>query len=108
MILVVLGAVVALFSALFIVIIGFLIQFFLDPFSVKRKVLSPYRFLVVMVLIAPVYLVYDVRNVAMCRVMSNYEGSGNFSYAFSAYLITAVIISVLWRIIGYYFSEERE
>lgn len=69
MILVVLGAAVALFSALFIVIIGFLIQFFLDPFSVKRKVLSPYRFLVVMVLIAPVYLVYDVRNDAMCSTL---------------------------------------
>ena len=104
----VLGAVVALFSALFIVIIGFLIHFFLDPFSVKRKVLSPYRFLVAMVLIAPGYLVYDVRNDAMCSVMSNYEGSGDFSYAVSVYLITAVIISVLWRIIGYYFSEERE
>ncbi|OIR46440.1 hypothetical protein [Corynebacterium sp. NML130628] len=95
-----LGALAALFSALCIVIIGFLIQFFLDPFSVKRKVLSAYRFLVVMVVIALVYLIYDAQNDGMCDGMVHYVVTG--------YFITAVIISVLWRIIGYYFSEERE
>lgn len=95
MIFVVLGAALALFISLCIVVIGFLVHL-----SVKRKVLSPYRFLVVMVLLAPVFLMYDVLSDAMC--------SGMFNYAVSGYLITAVIISFLGRIIEHYSSEERE
>ena len=96
-----LGALAALYSALCIVVIGFLVHLLLVHLSVKRKVFSSYRFLVVMVLIVPVYLIYDVHNDGgMVR--------GMLHYVVSAYLITAVIISVLWRIIGYYFSEERE
>lgn len=85
MIYVVFGAVVALFISLCIMAIGYLVHL-----SAKRKVLSPYRFLVVMVLLAPVFLIYDILNDEMC--------SGLFNYAVSGYLITAVIISSLWRI----------
>lgn len=85
MIYVVFGAVVALFISLCIMAIGCLVHL-----SAKRKVLSPYRFLVVMVLLAPVFLIYDILNDEMC--------SGLFNYAVSGYLITAVIISSLWRI----------
>ena len=84
MIYVVFGAVVALFISLCIMAIGYLVHL-----SAKRKVLSPYRFLVVMVLLAPVFLIYDILNDEMC--------SGLFNYAVSGYLITAVIISSLWR-----------
>ncbi len=86
MIYVVFGAVVALFVSLCIVAVGCLIHV-----SIKRKVLSPYRFLVVMVLLAPVFLIYDILSDEMC--------SGLFNYAVSGYLITAVIISSLWRAI---------
>lgn len=95
MIFVVLGAALALFISLCIVVIGFLVHL-----SVKRKVLSPYRFLVVMVLLAPVFLMYDVLSDAMCN--------GMFNYAVSGYLITAVIISFVGRFIEYYSSEEQE
>ena len=95
MIYVVFGAVVALFISLFIMAIGYLVHL-----SAKRKVLSPYRFLVVMVLLAPVFLIYDIRSDEMC--------SGLFNYAVSGYLITAVIISSLWRSIADGLSEARE
>ena len=95
MIYVVFGAVVALFISLCIMAIGYLVHL-----SAKRKVLSPYRFLVVMVLLAPVFLIYDIRSDEMC--------SGLFNYAVSGYLITAVIISSLWRIIANVFGEARE
>lgn len=94
MIYVVLGAVVALFVSLCIVAVGCLIHV-----SIKRKVLSPYRFLVVMVLLAPVFLIYDVLNNGMSSGLSNYVVSG--------YLITAVIISSLWRIIADDRTEAR-
>lgn len=45
-----------------------------------------------MVLLAPVFLVYDV--------LSDGMSSGFFNYAVSGYLITVVIISALWRNIG--------
>lgn len=86
MIYVVFGAVVALFVSLCIVAVGCLIHV-----SIKRKVLSPFRFLVVMVLLAPVFLIYDILSDEMC--------SGLFNYAVSGYLITAVVISSLWRAI---------
>ena len=95
MIYVVFGAVVALFISLCIMAIGYLVHL-----SAKRKVLSPYRFLVVMVLLAPVFLIYDIRSDEMC--------SGLFNYAVSGYLITAVIISSLWRSIAEGLSEARE
>lgn len=95
MIYVVFGAVVALFISLCIMAIGYLVHL-----SAKRKVLSPYRFLVVMVLLAPVFLIYDIRSDEMC--------SGLFNYAVSGYLITAVIISSLWRSIADGLSETRE
>ena len=95
MIYVVFGAVVALFISLCIMAIGYLVHL-----SAKQKVLSPYRFLVVMVLLAPVFLIYDILNDEMC--------SGLFNYAVSGYLITAVIISSLWRIIANGFGEARE
>ena len=95
MIYVVFGAVVALFVSLCIVAVGCLIHV-----SIKRKVLSPYRFLVVMVLLAPVFLIYDILSDEMC--------SGLFNYAVSGYLITAVIISSLWRIIADGSSEAPE
>ena len=95
MIYVVFGAVVALFISLCIMAIGYLVHL-----SAKRKVLSPYRFLVVMVLLAPVFLIYDIRSDEMC--------SGLFNYAVSGYLITAVIISSLWRSIADDLSEARE
>ncbi|OFL17361.1 hypothetical protein SAMN04488531_0557 [Corynebacterium coyleae] len=95
MIYVVFGAVVALFISLCIMAIGYLVHL-----SAKRKVLSPYRFLVVMVLLAPVFLIYDIRSDEMC--------SGLFNYAVSGYLITAVIISSLWRSIADGLSEARE
>ena len=95
MIYVVFGAVVALFISLCIMAIGSLVHL-----SAKRKVLSPYRFLVVMVLLAPVFLIYDIRSDEMC--------SGLFNYAVSGYLITAVIISSLWRSIADGLSEARE
>lgn len=95
MIYVVFGAVVALFIFLCITAIGYLIRL-----SAKRKVLSPYRFLVVMVLLAPVFLIYDILSDEMC--------SGLFNYAVSGYLITAVIISFLWRSIVDGLSEARE
>ncbi|MCT1684552.1 hypothetical protein M3A74_07005 [Corynebacterium appendicis] len=94
MIYVVLGAVVALFVSLCIVAVGYLIHV-----SIKRKVLSPYRFLVVMVLLAPVFLIYDVLNNGM--------SSGLFNYVVSGYLITAVIISSLWRMIADDRTEAR-
>ncbi|MCG7278615.1 hypothetical protein MHJ95_06405 [Corynebacterium imitans] len=62
--------------------------------------LSPYRFLVVMVVLAPVFLIYDILSDEMC--------SGLFNYAVSGYLITAVIISSLWRIIADGSSEAPE
>lgn len=89
------GAVVALFISLCIIAVGCLIHFL-----TKRKVLSPYRFLVVMVLLAPVFLIYDILSDEMCSGLSNYAVSG--------YLITAVIISSLWRIIANGPSEARE
>lgn len=95
MIYVVLGAVVALFISLCIMAVGYLVHL-----SAKRKVLSPYRFLVVMVLLAPVFLIYDILSDEMC--------SGLFNYAVSGYLITAVIISFLWRSIADGLSEARE
>lgn len=95
MIYVVFGAVVALFISLCIMAIGYLVHI-----SAKRKVLSPYRFLVGMVLLAPVFLIYDVLSDEMC--------SGLFNYAVSGYLITAVIISSLWRSIADGLSEARE
>ena len=95
MIYVVFGAVVALFISLCIMAMGYLVHL-----SAKRKVLSPYRFLVVMVLLAPVFLIYDIRSDEMC--------SGLFNYAVSGYLITAVIISSLWRSIADGLSETRE
>lgn len=95
MIYVVFGAVVALSISLCIMAIGYLVHL-----SAKRKVLSPYRFLVVMVLLAPVFLIYDIRSDEMC--------SGLFNYAVSGYLITAVIISSLWRSIADGLSEARE
>ena len=95
MIYVVFGAVAALFISLCIMAIGYLVHL-----SAKRKVLSPYRFLVVMVLLAPVFLIYDIRSDEMC--------SGLFNYAVSGYLITAVIISSLWRSIADGLSEARE
>ena len=95
MIYVVFGAVVALFISLCIMAIGYLVHL-----SAKRKVLSPYRFLVVMVLLAPVFLIYDIRSDEMC--------SGLFNYAVSGYLITAVIISSLWRSTADGLSEARE
>ncbi|MCT1451953.1 hypothetical protein M3G18_03355 [Corynebacterium sp. p3-SID1145] len=95
MIYVVFGAVVALFISLCIMTIGYLVHL-----SAKRKVLSPYRFLVVMVLLAPVFLIYDILSDEMC--------SGLFNYAVSGYLITAVIISSLWRSIADGLSEARE
>ncbi len=94
MIYVVLGAVVALFVSLCIVAVGYLIQV-----SIKQKVLSPYRFLVVMVLLAPVFLIYDVLN--------NGTSSGLFNYVVSGYLITAVIISSLWHTIANDRTEAR-
>ena len=87
MIYVVFGAVVALFISLCIMTVGYLIHV-----SSTQRVLSPYRFLVVMVLLAPVFLVYDV--------LSDGMSSGFFNYAVSGYLITVVIISALWRNIG--------
>ena len=95
-----LGAVVALFISLCIMAMGYLVHL-----SAKRKVLSPYRFLVVMVVLAlvvlaPVFLIYDILSDEMC--------SGLFNYAVSGYLITAVIISSLWRIIANVFGEARE
>ena len=95
MIYVVFGAVVALFISLCIMAIGYLVHL-----SARRKVLSPYRFLVVMVLLAPVFLIYDIRSDEMC--------SGLFNYVVSGYLITAVIISSLWRSIADGLSEARE
>lgn len=95
MIYVVFGAVVALFISLCIMAIGYLAHL-----SAKRKALSPYRFLVVMVLLAPVFLIYDILSDEMC--------SGLFNYAVSGYLITAVIISSLWRSIADGLSEARE
>ncbi len=95
MIYMVFGAVVALFISLCIMAIGYLVHL-----SAKRKVLSPYRFLVVMVLLAPVFLIYDILSDEMC--------SGLFNYAVSGYLITAVIISSLWRSIADGLSEARE
>lgn len=95
MIYVVFGAVVALFISLCIMAIGYLVHL-----SAKRKALSPYRFLVVMVLLAPVFLIYDILSDEMC--------SGLFNYAVSGYLITAVIISSLWRSIADGLSEARE
>ena len=95
MIYVVFGAVVALFFSLCIMAMGYLVHL-----SAKRKVLSPYRFLVVMVLLAPVFLIYDILSDEMC--------SGLFNYAVSGYLITAVIISSLWRSIADGLSETRE
>lgn len=95
MIYVVFGAVVALFISLCIMATGYLVQL-----SAKRKVLSPYRFLVVMVLLAPVFLIYDILSDEMC--------SGLFNYAVSGYLITAVIISSLWRSIADGLSEAQE
>ena len=95
MIYVAFGAVVALFISLCIMAIGYLVHL-----SAKRKVLSPYRFLVVMVLLAPVFLIYDILSDEMC--------SGLFNYAVSGYLITAVIISSLWRSIADGLSEARE
>lgn len=85
MIYVVFGAVVALFISFCFAALGCLIHV-----STKRKVLSPYRFLVVMVSLAPVFLLYDV--------LSDGMSSGLFNYAVSGYLITAVLISALWRI----------
>ncbi|OFP33289.1 hypothetical protein [Corynebacterium sp. HMSC071B10] len=85
MIYVVFGAVVAFFVSFCIVVVGYLIHV-----ATKRKVLSPYRFLVVMVSLAPVFLLYDV--------LSDGMPSGLFNYAVSGYLITAVLISALWRI----------
>lgn len=95
MIYVVFGAVVALFISLSITAIGYLVHL-----SAKRDMLSPYRFLVVMVLLAPVFLIYDILSDEMC--------SGLFNYAVSGYLITAVIISSLWRSIADGLSEARE
>ena len=95
MIYVVFGAVVALFFSLCIMAVGFLIHV-----SIKRKVLYPYRFLVVMVLLAPVFLIYDILSDEMC--------SGLFNYAVSGYLTTAVIISSLWRSIADGLSAARE
>mgnify|MGYP007082890568 FL=1 len=95
MIYVVFGAVVALFISLSITAIGYLVHL-----SAKRDMLSPYRFLVVMVLLAPVFLIYDMLSDEMC--------SGLFNYAVSGYLITAVIISSLWRSIADGLSEARD
>lgn len=95
MIYVVFGAVVALFISLSITAIGYLVHL-----SAKRDMLSPYRFLVVMVLLAPVFLIYDILSDEMC--------SGLFNYAVSGYLITAVIISSLWRSIADGLGEARE
>ena len=95
MIYVVFGAVVALFISLCIMAIGYLVHL-----SAKQKVLSPYRFLVVWVLLAPVFLIYDILNDEMC--------SGLFNYAVSGYLITAVIICSLWRIVADDLSEAWE
>ena len=95
MIYVVFGAVVALFISLSITAIGYLVHL-----SAKRDMLSPYRFLVVMVLLAPVFLIYDMLSDEMC--------SGLFNYAVSGYLITAVIISSLWRSIADGLSEARK
>lgn len=91
MIYVVFGAVVALFISLCIMTTGYLIHV-----SMERKVLSPYRFLVVMVLLAPVFLIYDV--------LSDGMSSGLFNYAVSGYLITVVIISLLWRLNAEHFQ----
>ncbi|SNV84967.1 Uncharacterised protein [Corynebacterium imitans] len=95
MIYVVFGAVVALFISLCIMAIGYLVHL-----SAERKVLSPYRFLVVMVLLAPVFLIYDILNDELC--------SGLFNYAVSGYLITAVTISSLWHIVADEPSEAWE
>lgn len=53
-----------------------------------------------MVVLVPVFLIYDILSDEMC--------SGLFNYAVSGYLITAVIISSLWRIIANVFGEARE
>lgn len=95
MIYVVFGAVVALFFSLCIVAMGYLVQFF-----AKRRVLSPFRFLAAMVLLPPVFLIYDLLSDGMCSGLSNYAVSG--------YLITTVIISSLGRIIADGLSEARE
>ncbi|MEH0146950.1 hypothetical protein V6D40_04640 [Corynebacterium sp. Q4381] len=95
MIYVVLGVVIALFLSLCIVAMGYLVQFF-----AKRRVLSPYRFLATMVLLAPVFLIYDLLSDGMCN--------GLFNYAVSGYLITAVIISSLGRIFADGLSEARQ
>lgn len=95
MIYVVFGAVVALFISLCIVVMGYLVHL-----SAKRNVLSPYRFLAVMVLLAPVFLIYDILSDEMC--------SGLFNYAVSGYLVTAVTISFLWRSIADGLSEARD
>ena len=95
MIYVFLGAVVALFISLCIMAVGCLVHFLTN-----RKVLSPYRFLTIMTLLAPVFLLYDVLSDEMC--------SGLFNYAVSGYLITAAIISFLGRIIADGPSEARE
>ena len=95
MIYVVFCAAVAIFISLCIMAMGYLVHL-----SAKRKVLSPYRFLVVMVVLAPVFLIYDILSDEMC--------SGLFNYAVSGYLITAVIIGSLGRIIADGSSEARE
>ena len=69
-------------------------------FLTRRKVLSPYRFLTILTLLAPVFLIHDVLSDEMC--------SGLFNYAVSGYLITAVIISSLGRIIADGLREARE
>ena len=94
------GAAIALFVSFCILVIGFVVHLLLVHFSVKRKVLSAYRFLVVMVLLAPVFLMYDG--------FGGGRRDGFFSVVVTGYLITAVIISFLGRIIEYYNSEERE
>lgn len=53
-----------------------------------------------MVVLAPGFLIYDILSDEMC--------SGLFNYAVSGYLITAVIISSLWRIIADGSSEAPE
>ncbi|MGY6462923.1 MULTISPECIES: hypothetical protein [unclassified Corynebacterium] len=53
-----------------------------------------------MVLLAPVFLMYDG--------FGGGRRDGFFSVVVTGYLITAVIISFLGRIIEYYNSEERE
>lgn len=77
------GTIVALFIALCILVVGYLIHV-----STARKVITPSRLLPIMTLLAPVFLIYDVLSDRSC--------SGFYNYAVSGYLITAVAVSLSW------------